>query len=257
MSAEHFWGWSPLSQGARFAITLVIIAGLTRLDSAQGPPLGALARELGRQAIVTGVVFTADYAVIQFKTVVLRNLSGSDATFRIPVDLSGRYRVSVPAGVYQIELEAAHDLLPYRRANVNTRPGEEYVVDLYPVQRTGTAMTIHGDIALADPNVDYEQFAVMNDLNLVIQYETRMKTRDIITYGGGHLLLTFDAVTVAGDAIRLDPATLVATVEHATRIDVAGKLTRSSVANSVEVQLRAKERMLRITWPTTSEERKF
>jgi hypothetical protein len=257
MSTQHFGGWSRLSQRARLATTFAIIAGLTAPASAQGPPLSTLNRELAHEAVLTGAVFSEDYAVIQFKTVVLRNLSRSDAVFRIPVDLSGRYRTSAPTGVYQIELEAARDLLPYRRANVNTRAGEEYVVDLYPVPRTGTAMTLHGDIALPDPKVDYEQFPVIDDLNLVVQYETRMRTRDAITYNGLHLLLTFDTVTVAGDTIRLDPATLVATVEHATRIDVAGKVTHTPITNSPEVELRAKERVLRITSATTSKERKF
>jgi hypothetical protein len=256
MSTEHLGDWSRLAQGGRLAITLVIASGLTGPAGAQVPP-GAPARGAAHGAVLTGAVLSADYAVIQFKTVVLRNLSTSDAVFRMPVDLSGRYSIVVPAGVYQIGLEAAHDLLPYCRANVDARAGEERVVDLYPVPRTGTAMTLHGDIALADPRVYYEQFPVTDGLNLVIQYETRIKTRDAITYRGGHVLLTFDTLTVSGDTIKLDPATLVATVEHATRIDIAGKVTSSLIANSPEILLRAKERALKITSATTSDERKF
>jgi hypothetical protein len=256
MPTERFAGWSRSGQDARLATTFVIIAALAVLAGAQDPP-STPARDLAHKAGLAGAIFSADYAVIQFKTVVLRNLSRPDTVFRIPVDLGGRYRAAIPAGTYNIELEATPDLLPFHRANVNARAGGESVVDLYPVPRGGTATTLHGDLALPGPKLDYEQFPVIGNLNLLIQYQTRISTKEAITYKGRHLLLTFDAVTIAGDSIKLDRATLVATVEHATRIDVGGKIRSSLISASPEVDLRAKERVLRITSANTREEQTF
>jgi len=235
-----------------------IVAAVMAPARAQKLPLSASGREPARAAVLTGTLLSQDLAVIQSKTVVLTNSNAHHAIFRVPVDSRGVYRAAVPAGTYQINLDPSRDLLHYRRADVNARTGEEYVVDLFPVQRSGTAMTLHGDVALPDPTVYYEQFPATENLNLLIRYATRSLTGPTITYQGGSLLLiTFDTVTIAGDTIRFDPSTLVATVEQASLIDVGGKVTHSTITNSPQVELRVKQRMLRITSKNASEEQKF
>jgi hypothetical protein len=207
------------------------------------------------EATLSGTVLSTDYAVIRWNAVVLRG-STTDHTFRVSVDRSLGYNVTVPEGLYDIDIESGPGLLPYRRANLRVLAGHRYTVNLYPVQRTGYAMTIHGDIALPDPEARYEEFLAGGGLKLVVQYQKRSRG-DSVSYEGSPVVLTFDTVTIAGDAATLNPATMVATVEHASRLDLDGKVSQSIIPKSPRVELDINRRTIRIDSGTGSETLRF
>jgi hypothetical protein len=71
------------------------------------------------------------------------------------------------------------------------------------------------------------------------------------------VVLTFDTVTIAGDAATLNPATMVATVEHASRLDLDGKVSQSIIPTSPRVELDINRRTIRIDSGTGSETLRF
>src|SRR5690349_11100908 len=159
-------------------------------------PCVALQRPSDRTGCVSGTLFDPKGAVIVGKVVVLTNVLTGHAT-KASVDVRGQYHVEVAEGIYELRFENASDLLPYKRARFRVLAAVQSIVNLYPVQRTGFAMTVQGDVPLPDPQVSYDTFqpkgpASSSGLNLVIQYGKRTSLNGTTTYEGRQVMATFD-----------------------------------------------------------------
>jgi hypothetical protein len=71
------------------------------------------------------------------------------------------------------------------------------------------------------------------------------------------VILTFDTATIVGDAVTLIPTTMVATVEHASRLDLDGKVSQTTIPKSPRVELDITRRTIRVLSGTASETLRF
>jgi|HubBroStandDraft_1064217.scaffolds.fasta_scaffold30564_2 hypothetical protein len=162
-----------------------------------------------------------DVVIPEGGPVVLEPLHGKRST-RVPLGDLGEYRLKIPSGTYQIGFVSPRYFLPYRRAHIRISAGVRNVVNLYPAQRTGIALTVHGDVALPDPKLLYESYYPNKeepDLDMLIQYGRRVATATGINYEGGFLTLTFDNLTLRTSALVLNQTTLTVEAPHKTLVD--------------------------------------
>lgn len=205
---------------------------------------------------VGGTLLDPNGAVIVGKTVVLTNVSTGQVS-TVSADIRGRYELPEVEGVYQLGLEDSPDLLPYRRAYCRIAAGSKIVVNLYPVQRTGFAMTVHGDVRLPDRSVSYDSFPLKGSargpsLNLVIQYEKRTSMNRTTIYEGRQTVTTFDQITVSAPTITVNTDTLVASGADTAVIDLGG-----AKVTAPNFELDPTSRVLRIKREDKVETREF
>jgi len=202
----------------------------------------------------SGTLFDPSDAVIVGKTVVLTNVSTGHA-IKASVGVRGQYDAELREGTYEAGLEDASDLLPYRRSRFRVTANTKFVINLYPVQRTGFAMTVQGDVRLPDPQVSYDTFEPQESLsesrlNLVIQYEKRISLNGTTTYEGRPVVTTFDEVTLISQTILLSGR--IAAAPGTAVVDFGG--TKITVPSA---EINPESRIVRIKWRGKVEDRHF
>jgi RHS repeat-associated protein len=157
------------------------------------------------------------------------------------------YQAQYPYGVeYTATTNDREKYATYTRDSVS---GLDYAANRYYWSQWGRFLS-------PDPEASYEEFLAGGGLKLVVQYQKRSRG-DSVSYEGSPVVLTFDTVTIAGDAATLNPATMVATVEHASRLDLDGKVSQSIIPKSPRVELDINRRTIRIDSGTGSETLRF
>lgn len=213
-------------------------------------------------ATIEGTAFDALYwylkkpdAVIpEGGPVVLEALHGRGSE-RVLLDETGGYRLKISSGIYELGFANPRHFLPYRRARILISPGTRNIVNLYPIQHAGVALTVQGDVALADPKLLYETYYPDKDepdLDMLIQYEHRTATPAAVKYEGGFLTLTFDKLTLRASVLILNRTTLTVEVPQKTFVDLG-----SFRLEADKVSLNSRKRVITVFIGDSAEERHF
>jgi hypothetical protein len=130
------------------------------------------------------------------------------------------YDFDLPAGTYTITSEMRYGYnYPFKRAPVRIPAGTTTLINVLAPMRvlvTGTTVGTESVTQLA-PEPKYETVSVPNSaapgLNLVVQYDKKQERGRIVEYKDGArpfsgVIVTYDALTVIADLIRMDKETL-------------------------------------------------
>ncbi len=162
-----------------------------------------------------------DVVIPEGGQVLLEALDGK-VSAPVPLGEMGEYRLKIPSGIYEIGFSNPRRFLPYRRARIRISPGARNVINLYPVARTGVALTVHGDVAVPDAMLLYESYYPDKnepDLDMLIQYGRRVAMATGLKYEGRFLALTFDNLTLRTSALVLNQTTLMVEAPQKTFVD--------------------------------------
>jgi hypothetical protein len=176
-------------------------------------------------AIVLGAVMDPTDAVVVGNTVLLRSYPDRTVAARAQVNHRGEYRCAVPAGAYTIELEDTRSTLPYERAPFRVRAGKEHVVNVYPVFRSGIALTIKGDEQLRDPSVETAEIRAgggEREWGCQVRYTQRAHRNGRVEFGGTYLMLTCDLLTIRASDIAYHRKSSIITVEGRIKVSIGG-----------------------------------
>jgi hypothetical protein len=240
----------------RMSSRTLTIAGLGLLvfwHPASGPIATAGAQPAGAEpGTVEGTDYDAFYGEYQWrddvvagnrgKGVVLRDVD-TGVSVEAALEGSGAYRTKAPPGTYEIQFLNERWILPYRRARFRVHGGTLAGINLYSIPHAGTALTAHGDRALPDPELSYDEYhpdEKTPDLNLLVQYHARREHWATVEYQGPYLMLTFDTLTLRARTLLMERGTLKVTASQDVFVDLNGN--RRRVAHA---ELDARERTLK------------
>lgn len=172
-------------------------------------------------AVLSGAVLDQSGAAVVDNSVILFDATSGRQIAAVPLDPTGRYRLSVRAGVYRVTLGNTRDILPYQRAMFRLAPGEQ-TLNLWPVFRSGVALDIRGDRRVADPSVRFDQHIDKRDpgLEIVIQFDRKERDHGDTVYTGEHLMLSVGLLTVRAKRIQVDSSNSEVRADGLVRIDL-------------------------------------
>jgi hypothetical protein len=243
----------------RVVCVALVLALIAWVSSAHGTPQAAEPNP----AIVGGTSFAAWYAENgdDYDTIALSGgpiiLCDSHQVTVASTKMNdmGRFRLSVAPGVYEIQLVDPREYIPYRRARFRLASDRHSTVNLYPISRAGWALTVHGDVALPDPQVAYDDYHPDEknpELDLLVQYNARKENGTQVEYEGPFLMLTFDFLTLRARTLTVNKETLKATSRDGAFVDLGQ--TRMRVDS---VELTPKARAIRLVTREETREIRF
>lgn len=169
----------------------------------------------GNGCLLTGHVLDPNGARVLDNSVVISEAGSGREVARVGLSSEGFYRACLPAGVYAVSLADTRTVLPYRRAAFRIGRGE-HELDLWPVFRSGLALTTSGDRRMADPVAAFDSLSIDGaggELPVLIRYGRKRMVGDRAEYSGAGVMLSFDLVTVLARSVAVDKTHSRATAE--------------------------------------------
>jgi hypothetical protein len=116
-------------------------------------------------------------------------VTSSEGRCEVKSNAEGKFNCQLQAGVYA--LKASHfNIVPYRRAAIRILPSERKYIVIRPVWVAPSDQN-----AIRDPELSYESQQI-DDMNVLLQFESERSSDDKRVIGGKHTMLTFDDVAV-------------------------------------------------------------